>query len=104
MTQETQEPLRSKHWTPDHVRLAEAAETVRSRLRKLIEVAPLELRSELGCICNVLTWSLKARAIPRATGKPHPSNHSLKVRPARLIIGIVKPASDTKKWCERNAG
>lgn len=69
-----QEPLRAKRWTSDHLILADAAERVRTRLRRMLPKLPLEVRSEVACCANVLTWAMKAREstpIPRARKGAH---------------------------------
>ena len=64
---QTVKPLRAREWTPDNVAVATAAAEVRCRLRRLMEKAPVELRSEIGNLCNVLSIGLKARhTLPRS--------------------------------------
>lgn len=53
--------LQSRAWTADHVRLAEACERARFRIRRLIPDAPLALREELGGIADALSHALKNR-------------------------------------------
>lgn len=64
-------PLRSKHWTSDHVRLASTATDARERVRRLIPRVPDEFRSELSQIANALTWALKARRVPERLEATH---------------------------------
>lgn len=61
-------PLRSKQWTSDHVRLADACERARFRIRRLIPDVSLKQQTELSEIANELSQALKAR--PARRGVP----------------------------------
>jgi hypothetical protein len=53
-----------KHWTQDHIVLADAAVRVRARLRELGETWPF-LRHEFGWLAAELSRGLKARRVRR---------------------------------------
>lgn len=61
-------PLRAKQWSPDHVRLADACERARFRIRRLLPDVNLKLQLELSEIANELSQALKAR--PARRGVP----------------------------------
>lgn len=61
----TTPPLRAKQWSPDHVRLADAVERARFRLRRLIPDVALKHQAELAEIADVLSMALKARLARR---------------------------------------
>lgn len=52
----------SKQWTPDHLLLAGACETVRAELRRVVISLPEPHRARLEFCLNVLNHGLKARA------------------------------------------
>lgn len=52
---------RTRHWTPDHLHLAQTVEAVRAGLRTLAARLPDPERRELGRLAARLTAGLKAR-------------------------------------------
>ena len=73
-----------KDWTPEHVRLANAAVQVRDELRRMAMRLPSDMAKRLGSLASKLTAGLKAKDGARSDRKPSP-HPSASPRPAQRL-------------------